>query len=49
MASMNCAFSAALDIESTSLSAVILLTGGDKSSQTKDIGKAKELAQQLEV
>ncbi len=28
---------------------VILLTGGDKSSQTKDIAKAKELAQQLEV
>ncbi len=28
---------------------VILLTGGDKSSQSKDIAKAKELAQQLEV
>jgi putative addiction module killer protein len=28
---------------------VILLTGGDKSSQSNDIVKAKELAQQLEV
>lgn len=28
---------------------VILLSGGDKSSQIKDIAKAKELAQQLEV
>jgi len=28
---------------------VILLSGGDKSSQSKDIAKAKELAQQLEV
>lgn len=28
---------------------VILLTGGSKSSQSKDIAKAKELAQQLEV
>jgi putative addiction module killer protein len=28
---------------------VILLSGGDKSSQSKDIEKAKELAQQLEV
>ncbi|MDT8398297.1 MAG: type II toxin-antitoxin system RelE/ParE family toxin [Pseudomonadales bacterium] len=28
---------------------VILLTGGDKSSQSKDIAKAKKLAQQLEV
>lgn len=28
---------------------VILLTGGNKSSQSKDIAKAKELAQQLEV
>ena len=28
---------------------VILLTGGDKSSQSKDIEKAKELARQLEV
>lgn len=27
----------------------ILLSGGDKSSQSKDIAKAKELAQQLEV
>jgi len=28
---------------------VILLTGGDKSSQRNDIAKAKELAHQLEV
>lgn len=28
---------------------VILLTGGDKSSQEKDIAKAKELARQLEM
>jgi putative addiction module killer protein len=28
---------------------VILLSGGDKKSQSKDIAKAKELAQQLEV
>ncbi|MEC8859281.1 MAG: type II toxin-antitoxin system RelE/ParE family toxin [Pseudomonadota bacterium] len=28
---------------------VILLTGGDKGSQSKDIAKAKELAQQLEA
>jgi putative addiction module killer protein len=28
---------------------VILLSGGDKSSQSKDIAKAKELARQLEV
>ncbi len=27
---------------------VVLLCGGDKSSQTADIGKAKELASQLE-
>lgn len=28
---------------------VILLTGGDKSTQSKDVAKAKELARQLEV
>ncbi len=28
---------------------VILLSGGDKSSQNKDIAKAKEIARQLEV
>ena len=28
---------------------VILLTGGDKGSQSKDIAKAKELAKQLEA
>ncbi|SIT67174.1 putative addiction module killer protein [Ectothiorhodosinus mongolicus] len=28
---------------------VILLTGGDKGSQSKDVAKAKALAQQLEV
>lgn len=28
---------------------VILLTGGSKSSQSKDIKKAKELAKQLEI
>jgi len=28
---------------------VILLTGGDKSSQSKDVARAKELARQLEV
>lgn len=28
---------------------VILLTGGDKGSQSKDVARAKELAQQLEV
>ena len=28
---------------------VILLSGGDKSSQTADIAKAKEIARQLEV
>lgn len=28
---------------------VILLTGGDKDSQSKDIAKAKELARQIEV
>ncbi|MFN3883120.1 MAG: type II toxin-antitoxin system RelE/ParE family toxin [Nitrincola lacisaponensis] len=28
---------------------VILLSGGDKSSQTADIAKAKEMAKQLEV
>ncbi|WP_043739463.1 type II toxin-antitoxin system RelE/ParE family toxin [Thioalkalivibrio nitratireducens] len=28
---------------------VILLTGGDKGSQSKDIAKAKELAQKLEA
>jgi putative addiction module killer protein len=28
---------------------VILLTGGNKSSQSKDIAKAKELVQELEV
>lgn len=28
---------------------VILLTGGSKRSQSKDIAKAKELAQQLEI
>lgn len=28
---------------------VILLTGGDKGSQTRDIAKAKELARQLEA
>lgn len=28
---------------------VILLSGGDKSSQNKDIVKAKELAKQLEI
>lgn len=28
---------------------VILLTGGDKSSQAKDIKKALELARQLEI
>lgn len=32
-----------------SLVIVILLTGGDKSSQAKDIAKAKSLAQQLET
>ncbi len=28
---------------------VILLSGGDKSSQNKDIAKAKEIAKQLEI
>jgi len=28
---------------------VILLSGGDKSSQSKDIAKAKEIAKQLEI
>lgn len=32
-----------------SLVIVILLIGGDKSSQSKDIAKAKSLAQQLET